>query len=311
MASLVILGASGFLGKCLIAAGNLPMPIKAISRTTPSDVDIAQEGVTWIAVDILNIRALNEVLDAGDIVINLAFMSGASKFENICLIDNIIVACLNSKVARLVHCSTAVVVGATASSRVIESTTCKPLTPYEQTKWSLEQRVLESLSKGLDVGILRPTAVVGPGGKNLFKLARSLKSGNRVSNYFRASLYGKRHMHLVPVNNVVAALIHLAIFPRDLSGNIYILSSDDDYKNNFQDVEEILLQSLGQKPRYLPLLPLPKCLLSLLLRLLGRSDTNSIRIYDSSKLLSTNFKPIDSVMKAVIDFGDTFNSMRK
>jgi len=308
VSSLVILGASGFLGKCLIAAGNFPMPIKALARIIPSDIDITQEGVTWIQVDLLNIKSLNEALAPGDVVINLAYMSGTSKAENICLIDNIIEACLYSKVARLVHCSTAVVVGATMSSRVIESTPCEPLTPYEQTKWALEQRVLGALSKGLDVSILRPTAIIGHGGKNLLKLAKSLKSGSRVASYFRASLYGKRPMHLVPVCNVAAALLHLAIFPEALNGNVYIVSSDDDPINNFEGIEEILLHSLGQKPRSLPLLPLPKLLLSLLLRLLGRSETSITRIYDSDKLLSTNFKPVDSVFKAVTDFSDAFKN---
>ena len=55
----------------------------------------------------------------------------------------------------------------------------------------------------------------------------------------------------------------------------------------------------------LPLLPMPKQLLSLLLRLRGRSDTNMEREFSSEKLLATNFTPVDSVGAAVSAFAES------
>jgi nucleoside-diphosphate-sugar epimerase len=104
---------------------------------------------------------------------------------------------------------------------VTESVTCVPATPYERIKWALERQVLGIHSESLDVGILRPTAIVGPGGANLLKLARALRGGSAVVNYLRASLFADRPMHLVPVRNVAAAVLHLAALPGPLGGNIY------------------------------------------------------------------------------------------
>jgi hypothetical protein len=42
MSSLLILGASCFVGKCLIASGHFPMPIKAVVRKIMSEADIAK-----------------------------------------------------------------------------------------------------------------------------------------------------------------------------------------------------------------------------------------------------------------------------
>jgi nucleoside-diphosphate-sugar epimerase len=200
------------------------------------------------------------------------------------------------------------VAGATQVSRVVESTPCMPLTPYERTKWIIEQRVLGALHRGLDVGILRPTAVVGSGGHNLLKLARSLVRDSAFANYLRASLFGRRPMHLVPLRNVTAALLHLSFLPAALNGEIYIVSSDDDPHNNFRSIEKIMLRSLGLRPRKVPLLPFPSGVLSLMLRLLGRSEVGRARIYDSGKLHEVGFKPMNSVVGAVREFGENFKS---
>jgi nucleoside-diphosphate-sugar epimerase len=310
MSSLVILGASGFIGRALVVDGHSPLRIKAVARNIPVDVDIGRKSATWFEAELSSAASLDDLLTSGDVVINLAYETDADEVENIAVIDNIIDACLRTRVSRLLHCSTAVVVGSTRVSRVLESTPCSPLTPYERTKWAIEQRVLSALPRGLDVCILRPTAVVGPGGRNLLKLATSLMSDSPFTNYLRASLFGRRPMHLVPVRNVAAALLHLSALPAPSNGNIYTVSSDDDPNNNFHDIEEILLRSLGLHPRKLPLLPIPSGVLSLTLRLLGRSEPGVARIYDSGKLYGTGFKPIDSVANAVREFGENAKSRK-
>jgi nucleoside-diphosphate-sugar epimerase len=308
--SLVILGASGFLGRTLLDGVHLPMPVKAVSRNIPSGAALTQNNVTWRAADLSTSMSLIPVLDAGDVVINLAYSADGGEVANLQLIDSIVEACLRSGVARLVHCSTAIVAGKASSSRVVESTPCVPQTQYERTKWAVEKRVLAALSKGLDVAVLRPTAILGPGGQNLVTLARALQNGNRLINYLRASCFGRRAMHLVPARNVAGALLHVALLPAALGGNVYIVSSDNDPENNFQDVERALLRALGLKPRKLPLLPVPPQLLSILLWLLGRSDTDTTRTYDPQKLRETNFEPIDSVADAVREFGDSIRHTR-
>lgn len=305
MGSLVILGASGFLGRSLISNGFFPMPVKAVARRIPPDADLTQDRVIWHVGDLMIPHALDAVLEADDIVMNLAFMLSAGEEENLCLIDNIVEACHRSRVSRLVHCSTAVVVGAARTSRVDETTSCVPITPYERTKYKIEQHALSAMPRGIDVGILRPTAIVGSGGQNLLKLVRSLRNGNRMINYLRACLFRKRPMHLVPVRDVVAALFHLAVMPMALMGGVYIISADEDPDNNFRNVERLLSEALGLECRKFPLVPLPKQILPMLLRLFGRSETDMHRIYDSRKLRATNFMPVDTVGESIRKLGES------
>lgn len=305
MSSFVVLGSNGFLGRAFIANHNHLKPIKAVVRDIPTDADVTQKGVTWVEADLMDPTSLYSVLSEGDVLINLAYMSNVGETENIGLVDNIIRACIRSKVARLVHCSTAVVVGNSKALRVDESSPCTPITPYEQTKWALEQRLLNALPIGLDIGILRPTAIVGPGGKNLLKLAEALKNGNQIVNYLKVCLLGMRPMHLVPVRNVVAALLHLAVCPSALEGNIYIVSSDEDPDNNFLRVEAILMETIGIGSRKLLPVTLPKILQSLLFRLMGLTDINLHRVYDSGKLHANSYKSVDSVADAIRGFAES------
>ena len=305
MSSLVILGAGGFLGRNLISAGPFSLPIKAVARHIQPHAVLNQEGITWIEADLLEATCLAAVLGTGDIVINLAYMACGGEADNRIMIDNIINACLSRRVARLVQCSTAVVAGGVSQARIIESLPCLPRLPYERTMWALEQRVLGAVPRGLDVVIARPTAVVGGGSRNLMKLARSLQCGNRIVSYLRASMLARRPMHLVPVRTVVTALIHLATLPGSMNGNIYHISSDEDPDNNFKAVERVLSRALGLPSRKLPLLPVPRQMLSVMFRLLGRSEI-SPRVYDSRKLLDTGFEPADSVASAVCDFSEKY-----
>ena len=169
----------------------------------------------------------------------------------------------------------------------------------------MEEYLQKDSTLGLDVGILRPTAIIGSGGKNLLKLVNSLKYGNPLINYIRACLFSYRPMHLVPVNDVVDSLLHLAYLKDNLNRNVYIISADDDQNNNFNSVERILLNSLGLKPRFFPVMPVPLGVLSFLLRLRGRSASNMKRRYSYKKLRSTNFKRKDTLINAIQQFSES------
>lgn len=310
MSQLVILGASGFVGRYVLRCPDLPNSVKAVAREIPADVGLESEAIKWYAADLLRPGAIDSVLETGDTVINLAYLRNAGDKENLVLVDNVTEACVRRGAARLLHCSTAAVVGASPLNRVTESTRCVPKTAYERVKLLLEERVLNSVYSGLDVGIMRPTAIVGPGGQNLLKLARALQERHRVSNYLRACLFGTRPMHLVPVSTVARAALHLALFREKLDGNIYIVSADDDGENNFLRVEEALQASLGLGFRTFPLIPLPKQLLSVMVKLLRRSGWNMDRVYESKKLLATGFVPKDSIDTAVREFGNDLRATR-
>lgn len=307
MASFVVLGAGGFLGTTLLAEKNLPLPVKAVGRSIPTEQPETTQLVDWVIADLRHPGSLDAVIESGDIVVNLAYMSDAGGEANLRLIDNVIASAVKSGAQRVLHCSTAVVAGSTKATLIDEDVRCEPATSYQKTKLAVERRVLEASRKGLDVGILRPTAIVGPGGRNLLKLANAIRSGNGVVNYLRASLFGRRPMHLVSARDVVGALLHLATLPGKLRGNIYIVASDFDPENNFASVEPVLAKALGRKIWSAPPIPMPRQVLPLMLKARGNSDADPARVYSSMKLTATGFCSVESVSTAVRKFGESLS----
>ena len=308
MSSLVVLGSSSFLGKILLNNISGDLVVKAIVRKIPEDVDKYNKNIKWIKVDSIKSLTLNNILTEGDIVINLIYIRDDDKNTNITLINNVVKACVASKVSRLIHCSTASVVGDVQTQYINELTFCNPKTDYEKVKFEVEKIVLSGLSKELDVVILRPTAIVGDGGKNLKKLANSLMFGNKFTNYLRTCVLGSMPMHLVPARNVVGALIFLSLLKKKLNGNIFIVSEDENINNNFKKVQEILIDELGLEHPIFPHIFLPRILQSILFKIINRSDLNIKRKYDSKKIIDYGFKPNDTIKEAIKQFLKSINN---
>lgn len=86
---------------------------------------------------------------------------------------------------RLIHLSSAGVIGAGSTDFIDESSECNPQNLYEKTKWEAERIVGEYAEKGLKARILRPTIVVGfgrsTGQDSFFQLIRSIAQGRYVN----------------------------------------------------------------------------------------------------------------------------------
>ena len=303
--NLVVFGASGFLGRHLIeVARKSGCGLRAVTRQT--NPLMGTPGVEWIQADLADVSSLERVLHRDDTVLNLAFMPSAGTAENLAAVDNLVSVCSKRGVKRLIHCSTAMVAGATKAHTIDEATECRPVTSYERCKLALEQRVLAVAQSSMGVVILRPTAIIGPGSANLVTLARSLLSGSPVLNYLRRSVFGHRRMHLVPVSTVVSAILHLAQSPSQIDGETFYVSADDDPDNSFAVVERLLRSSLGLPFFQAQAIPVPPGLLSVALRLRGRSDVDPERAYLWNKLRQTGFRPNETLADAICKFGAWF-----
>jgi|CXWL01.1.fsa_nt_gi nucleoside-diphosphate-sugar epimerase len=292
---IALIGASGFIGKHLVAEllKNENYRIKLLSRVNTSE----QEGVTWpakveiIQGDLMNDQSLCGFLEPNCIVINLAYLWDQDQMVNLAATKNLLDACKLAKVRRLIHCSTMDVVGRTPDEWITEKTECRPISAYGITKLKLEQLIASSAKGNFDAAFLRPTAVFGPGGMNLEKLANDLTTKNRLKNYLKSCLFDRRRMNLVNVANLVAAIIFLINLTEIFNGEIFIVSDDDSPTNNFAAVERVLMSALHCPDYFLPRIPVPQSVLSLLLSLLGRNNINPRCNYSQAKLQNLGFKP--------------------
>jgi nucleoside-diphosphate-sugar epimerase len=297
---IVVFGAAGFIGQHLLREvdGDTVSPvILSINERIPAEYDDRK----WLVADLRVPRSVHAILVPGDTVVNLAYSEAATSEENMAMVHHLAEACRRANVAKLVHCSTAVVVGDNPSSMITEETECFPVTPYEKTKHQIEKLLMDSTSDDFKVYILRPTAVLGAGGRNLRKMLHDIEAGNRAINYMRSSLFGKRALNLVAVKDVVGALLHLSMSTPCPSG-VYICSADDDPDNRYDRVECIMRKLLGTQRGIRPI-PIPEQLLTLTLRL-SRSGSGRFanRCYSTAKLLGAGYQRRASVAQAVREY---------
>ena len=289
-----IIGASGFIGHHLLSLlaekDNLEIRV-LVYRQKPH---ISERGnVRLVEGSLLHPETLEQLLEPGCLVINLVYLAAGTAQENLDAMDNLARACANRGIKRLVHCSTAVVVGELVADIVDEGSPCRPRTAYEQTKLAMESRLLSHASRRFEVAILRPTAVFGARGKNLIKLADSLTKGNQLINYLKSCIFRNRSLNLVCVDNVVAALVFLGETERNVDGEVFIISDDNAARNNYRDVENMLIQKLSLKAYPVPRIPVPVFILGLLLKLAGRPQSHPTVKFSDQKLASFGFhKPM-------------------
>lgn len=291
--TIAITGASGFIGGHLVRAllqqgGNR---IKVLSRTAHfSDARLAfPPEVEFVRGDLREPASLEGLLEPGCTVINLVYLWGEGEDANLSAIRHLLAACNSAKVSRLVHCSTADVAGRTPDLRITESSLCHPVTSYALTKLKVEKVVLSASKHGLRVAVLRPTAVFGPGGQNLEKLANDLVKGMWLINDLKSALFGRRRMNLVYIDNVVAAIMFLTRPDVALKSEIFIVSDDDALSNEFSSVDRAMRRGLGVAEPVWPGIFFPSWALSTILRALRKNNVDPESIYDPGKLLGLGF----------------------
>jgi nucleoside-diphosphate-sugar epimerase len=265
-----------------------------------------RENISVFEGDLLKPESLDGFLKPGCTIINLVYLRSGSERDNLAAMTNLAIACRSVRIKRLIHCSTAMVVGHVSEDNITEETRCHPSWGYETIKYKTESLLKDLSARHFELVILRPTAVFGRGGKNLLKLADDLSHGNRAVNYLKSCLFNQRRMNLVFVDNVVAALIFLTDSDRKMNGDIFIVSDDDDPMNNYRDVERLLMRRLGCRDYTIPRLPMPGFALEVFLALAGKSNVNPNRKNHFRKIINAGFKKVSSLESGLDSFVDWY-----
>jgi len=296
MKVIAIIGASGFIGRHLILSLLISRlyKIKVLSRSPSQCLDYPESELLEIFYgDLDNPDSLSGFLDFNCIVINLIYLWGDGEEKNLLLISNLLAACKKSRIARLVHCSTAAVYGRVSSELISEKNKCFPISEYGVIKLQTEKLVLSAALNNFEAVILRPTSVYGIGGEPLKKMVENLRHSNKFKNYLKSCLFGMRSMNLVHVDNVVSAIFFLSQYPGKWNGDVFNVSDDDDPNNNFAFVENTFMLKLRIPDYSIPRISLPLIFLKIFLIIFGRNNVNPKSKFLPYKLVSLGFnRPI-------------------
>jgi len=311
-ATLAVCGASGFLGRHFLnaVAREGAAQVRLLVHHRDASAGVAASNLTPLPGDLLQPGSLPALVHGASAVVNLAYLSHGSRDANLTAAANLARACRIGNVRRLVHMSTATVVGRAPDDVVTESTAADPRTDYERTKLEIERILIGEAAGTFELVILRPTAVFGPWGQNLVKLASSLSSGNTIENYLRSCLHGRRRMNLLCVENAIAAILFATQVGIASPTQIFIVSDDDDITNNYRDVESTLRQALERGEYALAPAAVPDAVLRILLRCSGRSNINPDRVYSSASIAAAGFRKAVSFNTGLAVFVDWFRQTK-
>jgi nucleoside-diphosphate-sugar epimerase len=289
-ATYCITGATGFIGQRLVErlCRHTHAKLRLLQRRSTADDDVAQ--ITRVIGDLTKPQSLDELIVPECVVVNLAFLSGELPAAQIAAARALLDACKRGGAKRLLHVSTAMVVGRTDEIIIDETAISNPLTDYERTKLAIEQALLREVGATCEVVVLRPTAVFGPGGRNLVKLATEVATGGPMSRRLKLAFHADRSMHLVGVESVVEAILVLATSAAAVDGEVYIVAADEAATNNYRDVEACLSRAFADATKHGTVVHLPHALRDWVLRRVRHVGVPSRARFSSGKLKALGYQ---------------------
>ncbi len=231
----LITGATGFLGGALThRIHNMGWDVTALGRNPAKLNQLEDDGIRVVRADISKKDEVNASFSDFDLVFHCAaFPSPWGGFEkfyqaNVIGTRNIVNACLENNVKRLVYVSTPSIyfdynsrIGVKENDPLPE-----PISHYAHTKLLAEEEVDKGSAQGLAVVSIRPRALFGEGDTVIFpRLLSRLKTG-------RLPILGdgENMVDLTYIQNVVDALLLCAESPKNTLGKKYNISNGDPIK---------------------------------------------------------------------------------
>ncbi len=191
--------------------------------------ELAEHGaeVRTERVDLLDPAGLSRIVKGCDAVFHVAALYSYDadprmiEQVNVEGTRNVIAACREQNVARLVHTSTAGTCGPVAGREATEADTppdWELAVPYKRTKLVSEQLVLEAAAAGLDAVVVNPTAPVGEGDH------KPTPTGRMVAGVATGKIRGyvaTTGLNVVAVRDVARG--HVLALERGVRGERYLL----------------------------------------------------------------------------------------
>lgn len=237
---IMMTGATGFIGNSLFNhLYKQNVDINVLCRTK-NLLFPDKQNVNLFVGDITNMKSIEQCMEGCEQVYHLAaYARNWAKNKNLFFesnqqgFENILKSAFKYKIKRLLFMSTSVTFGPSESDLVDENKikSVPPLTLYEASKIEAEKTVNQYLQKGLDIVIVNPTRLFGPG---------LLTEGNSVTKMIDLYVRGKFRFILGDgnaignyafIDDVVFGCINAMVKGR--TGEKYILGGENLSYNEF------------------------------------------------------------------------------
>jgi len=222
----LVTGAAGFIGRHLtLRLATVGWSVRALDLASrPGWVDEA--GVEYHQLDVREDDALERVLKGVAVVFHLAsahleVRAPAEWYRsvNVSAVEGLVRASARAGVQRMVHTSTVGIYGHVESPPANEQSPVSPTNPYERTKLEGEEAATRvAAERGLDLVILRPGWVYGPGCPRTAKLLRAVSR----RRFFYAG-DGSNLRHPIFISDTLEGFLAAAAAPEDAMGRPYLI----------------------------------------------------------------------------------------
>ena len=292
--NILVTGGSGLLGneliKQLLSQGE---HVKAIYHATP--LQISHPNLDIIQCDILDVAALEDIMEEITHVYHSAALVSYSPKDKRRLIKinvegtaNIVDACLQADVQKLVHVSSIAALGRIGKGEIVSEqmnwTEETSNSTYGKSKYFGEMEVWRGIGEGLEAVIVNPALILGgdtweSGSSAIFKKA-----------YNEFKWYTEGIIGFVDVRDVARAMILL--MNSEITSQRFILNGENlSYKKIFSSISKCF----GKKPPY-------KKVTSFMAELIWRVETMKAAFTRSNNLLT---KETARIAQAKVQFDNS------